>query len=114
METMSGGRIVSVLPAPERPMNRLLFRIPGLRFITSAIQRNPMIRNSAHFARQLARSCSGPYWVVAYELRKKSHHRRQTAMMRQYLAQPGSKKLHIGCGKILLDGWLNTDIRQDI
>src|SRR5439155_14383945 len=114
MEFMSGGRFETFLPAPQRSMNRLLFRIPGLRFIASAVSRNSMIRNSAHFARHLVRSCTSPYWVVAFGLRKKSSHRRQAAMVRQYLSAPGAKKLHIGCGKILLDGWLNTDIRQDI
>jgi len=74
-----------------------------------------MVRDSAHFARQLANSCTGPYWVVAYRIRRGQYYRRQASMVADYLARPGSaKKLQIGCGKVLLDGWLNTDIRQDI
>ena len=73
-----------------------------------------MIRHSAHLARQLARSCTSPYWVVAYELRRQGYNRRQASLISEYLSRPGLKKLQIGCGKVLLDGWLNTDIRQDI
>src|SRR5206468_428856 len=92
--------------------------IPGLRFIASvcrsALQRDSMIRHSAHVARKLARSCTGPYWVVKSELRQSGYRRRQRTMLSAYLAEAGEKKLQIGCGKALLDGWLNTDIRQDI
>ena len=59
-----------------------------------------MIRHSAHVARQLAKSCTGPYWVVAYELRMKSYQKRRSSLVSDYLARPGKKKLQIGCGKV--------------
>jgi predicted SAM-dependent methyltransferase len=34
---------------------------------------------------------------------------RDRAVVRRYLAQSPIKKLHIGCGKNVLPGWLNTD-----
>jgi predicted SAM-dependent methyltransferase len=30
--------------------------------------------------------------------------------LRQYLGAPGTKKLHIGCGDHLIEGWLNCDL----
>ena len=32
-------------------------------------------------------------------------------LVRQYLAAPGIKKLHLGCGTHCLPGWLNTDVK---
>src|SRR5438034_2943303 len=98
----------------SRPADSLLFRLPGLGFLKSALRRGSMLRNSAHFANKLAKSCTAPYWVVAYELRVRGCQRRQAALVGEYLATRGAKKLQLGCGKVLLDGWLNTDIRQDI
>jgi len=52
--------------------------------------------------------------VLAFEVRQSRYRRNQTTLIRNYLAGAGEKKLQIGCGKVLLDGWLNSDIRQDI
>jgi predicted SAM-dependent methyltransferase len=34
-----------------------------------------------------------------------------SSISRRYLAGAGEKKLHVGCGKNVLDGWLNSDFR---
>jgi predicted SAM-dependent methyltransferase len=116
---MTSERLIPDLPAQRRPSPQgLLFRIPGLRFIASAFQsafaKDSMLRHSAHVARNFARSCTGPYHVLSREVRRTGYRRRQRSLIDAYLAAPGPKKLQIGCGKALLDGWLNTDIRQDI
>jgi len=36
-------------------------------------------------------------------------HYRNRKILRQYLSQTTTPKLHVGCGKHILSGWLNTD-----
>lgn len=41
-------------------------------------------------------------------------HDRNPEILRQYFSQTTTPKLHVGCGKHILSGWLNTDsYRQD-
>jgi len=39
--------------------------------------------------------------------------RPEQKFLRQYLQTPGIKKLHIGCGDHLIEGWLNCDLLDD-
>jgi predicted SAM-dependent methyltransferase len=39
--------------------------------------------------------------------------RPEQKLLREYLDAPGVKKLHIGCGNHILDGWLNCDLVND-
>ena len=39
--------------------------------------------------------------------------RPEQKLLRQYLDTPRVKKLHIGCGDHLIEGWLNCDLADD-
>jgi predicted SAM-dependent methyltransferase len=62
------------------------------------------------FARQFLRACGAPARFVAFDLQRRGQLRDRKRILRDYLSRQGPKKLQIGCGKNLLDGWLNTDI----
>ena len=62
------------------------------------------------FANQFLRSTSAPFRLIAWETKRRGILRRADAMIAAYLATPGMKKLHIGCGHNKPAGWLNTDI----
>lgn len=58
-----------------------------------------------------------PVSQTAYDLLRKTFHalsnlnvrRRERTLVSRYLDKNGTRKLHIGCGGNVLDGWLNSD-----
>ena len=71
----------------------------GLRH---AIDRNPWIKNSPPY-----RLTRWTYYRAHEAVRKSGWNSRRTIC--DYLARHRVRKLHIGCGGNLLDGWLNTE-----
>jgi predicted SAM-dependent methyltransferase len=62
------------------------------------------------FANQFLRSTAAPYRLVRWEMKRRGILARRDRMIADYLAKPGPKKLHIGCGHNKPGDWLNTDI----
>lgn len=61
-------------------------------------------------ARQLLNAQMAPVRLIQWKRKFAGMIRRRDRMIADYLAQPGLKKLHIGCGHNKIAGWLNTDI----
>lgn len=51
---------------------------------------------------------------LAREARHNTWKRGRTESIREYLAASAVPKLHIGCGPMLLRGWINSDMEPDI
>jgi len=51
---------------------------------------------------------------LAREARNNRWKRGRTEAIRQYLATHADPKLHVGCGPMLLEGWINSDMAPDV
>lgn len=51
---------------------------------------------------------------LAREARQNRWKRDRTETIRKYLAASAHPKLHVGCGPMLLKGWINSDMEPDI
>lgn len=59
---------------------------------------------------QFLRASLAPVRLAQWKAKQRRLAGQQRRMIADYLAQPGLKKLHIGCGHNKPAGWLNTDI----
>ncbi len=50
------------------------------------------------------------YETIAFELRRVVWLRKRRHIIDRYLESNNVKKLHLGCGTIVMNGWLNTDL----
>lgn len=71
--------------------------------IRQALKKNPVIHALGREVRSGARR-------IGDTVKQSSWKRRRHATIDAYLASTNERKLHIGCGPMMLDGWLNTDM----
>jgi predicted SAM-dependent methyltransferase len=64
-------------------------------------------------AGRVGRECGAPLRLMSGELRLQRDIRHCKKLLADYLASPGEKRIHLGCGKNRFSGWFNTDILQD-
>jgi predicted SAM-dependent methyltransferase len=71
--------------------------------IRNALKKNPFIY-------LLGKELKSTVRVMTEEVRHRSWKRRRQLTIANYLASSAEPKLHIGCGPMVMEGWLNTDL----
>lgn len=78
-----------------------------MNLVVSALKKNPIIY-------LLGRETKRTYSLLAEERRRRDWRRNRVAVIGKYLAGNPEPKLHVGCGPMVLPGWLNTDLEPQV
>lgn len=78
-----------------------------MNLVVNALKRNPLIY-------LLGRETKRTYSLIVEERRRMAWKRSRIALITRYLSSNPSPKLHVGCGPMVLPGWLNTDLVPQI
>lgn len=74
-----------------------------MQAIREALKKNPVLH-------RLGKELKASAHALGEEVRHHSWRRQRRVAVTEYLANTAEPKLHIGCGPMVLQGWLNTDL----
>lgn len=69
-----------------------------------------MLGGLKSFSRRILHAVGEPFRVTAFSVQRDRELKSRTRIISRYLDALGEKKLHLGCGRNIMPGWLNTDI----